>query len=150
MPWQITPLRKKQQKTKQNNSITNKQTNKNKKPQTNQKPQLIGLHRIVKHIVFQYLICLNKFIILLPILVFIPSYFMVYNHITESRTGNQVYCVLVAVSYWLFALPQTLSALADMVYQTVLILGCDPDWGNNAISIECAAMSHSLSPYLHM
>jgi hypothetical protein len=30
---------------------------------------------------------------------------MVYNHITESRTGNQVYCVLVAVSYWLFALP---------------------------------------------
>jgi hypothetical protein len=30
---------------------------------------------------------------------------MVYNHITESRTGNQVYCVLVAVSYWFFALP---------------------------------------------
>ena len=87
-------------KTKQfNNKQTNKQTNKNKKLQTNQKPQLIELHRIVKHIVFQYLICLNKFVILLPILVFIPSYFMVYNHITESRTGNQVYCVLVAVSY---------------------------------------------------
>ena len=83
-------------KTKQFN---NKQTNKNKKLQTNQKPQLIGQHRIVKHIVFQYLICLNKFIILLPILAFIPSYFMVYNHITESRTGNQVYCVLVDVSY---------------------------------------------------
>ena len=93
-------------KTKQfNNKQTNKQTNKNKKLQTNQKPQLIELHRIVKHIVFQYLICLNKFVILLPILVFIPSYFMVYNHITESRTGNQVYCVLVAVSYWFFALP---------------------------------------------
>ena len=81
------------------NKQTNKNKNKNKKLQTNQKPQLIGLHRIVKHIVFQYLICLNKFIILVPILVFIPSYFMVYNHITESRTGNQVYCVLVDVSY---------------------------------------------------
>jgi hypothetical protein len=92
---------KNKNKKPQNNSKTNKQTNnnKNKKLQTNQKPQLIGLHRIVKHIVFQYLICLNKFIILVPILVFIPSYFMVYNNITESRTGNQVYCVLVDVSY---------------------------------------------------
>ena len=94
-----TKNKTKQFNNKQTNKNKNKQTNKNKKLQTNQKPQLIGQHRIVKHIVFQYLICLNKFIILLPILVFIPSYFMVYNHITESRTGNQVYCVLVAVSY---------------------------------------------------